>query len=111
MKTRKSTGSLWRILISAIIIFILFYLELPPLNLRSESFWNFLFQCVIILLIINGFGVIRDILSTLHVDGVHGMGGLNLRETSKPFLLGALLLIAIIVIQFLGGRVGHPFFH
>lgn len=111
MKTRKSTGSLWRILISAIIIFILFYLELPPLNLRSESFWNFLFQCVIILLIINGFGVIRDILSTLHVDGVHGMGGLNLRETSKPFLLGALLLIAIIVIQFLGGIVGHPFFH
>lgn len=111
MKTRKLTGSLWRILISAIIIFILFYLELPPLNLRSESFWGFLFQCVVVLLIINGFGVIKDIIATLHMDGVHGMKGLNLRETSKPFLLGALLLIAIIVIQFLGGIVGHPLFH
>ncbi|MDY4969458.1 MAG: CvpA family protein [Lachnospiraceae bacterium] len=111
MKSRKLTGSLWRILISAIIIFILFYLELPPLNPRSEHFWSFLFQCVVVLLIINGFGVIKDILTTLHVDGIHGVGGLNLKETSKPFLLGALLLIAIIVIQFAGGIIGHPFFH
>ncbi len=111
MKTRKFSGILWRILISAIIIFILFYLQLPPLNLRSESFWGFLFQCVVIVLIINGFGVIRDLITTLHVDGIHGAGGINLRETSKPFLMGALLLILIIAVQFLGNIIGHPIFH
>ena len=111
MKSRKFSGTLWRILISAIIIFILFYLELPPLNLRSEHFWSFLLQCVIIILIINGFGVIKDLITTIHMDGVHGVRGMSLRETSKPFLLGALLLAVIIVVQFLGNIVGHPFFH
>lgn len=111
MKTRKFSGILWRVLISAIIILILFYLQLPPLNLRSESFWGFLFQCVVIVLIINGFGVIRDLITTIHVDGMHGISGMNLRETSKPFLMGALLLVFIIAIQFLGNIIGHPIFH
>ena len=111
MKSRNFSGILWRLIISAIIIFGLFYLELPPLNLRSESFWSFLFQCVIIVLVINGFGVMKDIISTVHTDGVHGLGGLSLRNISKPFLMGAVLLVFIIVIQFLGSIVGHPFFH
>lgn len=111
MKQRNFSGTLWRILISALIIFILFYLELPPLNPRSESFWGFLLQCIVIILVVNGFGVIREILNTVHVDGIHGLGSLNLRETSKPFLIGAVALVLVIAVQFLGSIIGHPFFH
>lgn len=111
MRTRNFSGTLWRLIVSAIIIFILFYLELPPLNLRSERFWSFLFQCVVIVLVINGFGVIRNLITSIHINGVHGMGELNLRQTSKSFLLGAFLLIIILAVQFLGNIIGHPFFH
>lgn len=111
MKQQKFSGMIWRVLISALIAFLLFYTELPPLNPRSESFWGFLFQCIIIILIINGFGVIKNILTTIHLDGIHGLGSMNLRETSKPFLIGAAALVLVIAIQFLGGIIGHPFFH
>ncbi len=111
MKKQSFSGTLWRFLISAILIFILYYIELPPLHPRSESFWGFLFQCILILLVINGFSVIRNIFTTIHMEGVHGIRSLNLRQTSKPFFIGAAALVLIVVIQFVGGIIGHPFFH
>ncbi len=111
MKKQTFSHTLWRILISAILIFALYYVELPPLHLRSKNFWGFLFQCIIILLVINGFAVIRDLFSNIQLDGLRGIHAMNLRQTSKPFLIGAIALLLIIAIQFIGNFIGHPLLH
>ncbi|MDO5409143.1 MAG: CvpA family protein [Lachnospiraceae bacterium] len=111
MKKRGFSGFLWRFLICAIVIFGLYYVELPPLHPRSESFWSFLFQAVLVILVVNGAGVIKDLFSAAHAEGIRGFQSFHLREISKPFLIGAGALVLIVVIQFAGSVIGHPIFH
>lgn len=47
-------------LICAVIIFIGFWFLLPPLNIRSSEFWNFIIFCIIVCLLINAFSQITS---------------------------------------------------
>lgn len=111
MKKQPITGTVWRALIAAVLIFLIYFFELPPLNLRSEEFWSFLFQVVVIVLVTMGLEIVRDLILRVQMEGVRGVLSFNFQNASKPFLFGAGLLILTLVIQVLGNVIGHPFFH
>lgn len=111
MKKRNLFSSLWGLILSAVIIFILFYFQLPALNLRSEGFWTFLLECLVVLLIFNGIGVLRQIIETVNTEGIGGLRSLHPGSGSRPFLLGAAAILFILLLQFAGNIIGHPFFH
>lgn len=115
-KAKKSMGFPVRFLISIIVILLLYYFELPPIHLRSKAFWSFLSQCVIILLIANGFGAVKLILKGLaendaSLDSLKRVKQFNLKKLGRPFVVGLALVLFIIVLQFVGDVIGHPFFH
>lgn len=111
MKKQTSLGTPVRFLCSVFLIFSIFYLELPPLNLRSEAFWSFLFQSILIILVINGFGIIKDLFFTVNSQGLRGFKNFDFKTRGKLFLFGAALLVFIVAVQFLGNIIGHPFLH
>lgn len=113
-KAKKSMGLPMRVLLSLVIIFLLYYFELPPIHLRSKAFWSFLSQCVIILLLMNGYSTVKDIVTSLRqnsVDGWKGLKQFNIKKMSRPFVIGLAIVLFIILLQFAGDIIGHPFFH
>ena len=109
---RKPNGSLIpRIGICAIIIFLMYYFELPPINLRSQNFWSFLLQSILVLLVVNGLNVIREIITQSRAEQTIAFHFRDLKQLSKPFFLGAIAVILIFLLQISGSVIGHPFFH
>lgn len=45
----KKVGSiLLRVVLCVLAVGLLFWFQLPPINLRSQAFWSFLFECILI---------------------------------------------------------------
>lgn len=59
------------ILISAIIIFLLYYMMLPAINLKSQDFFIFLILSVLIILTVNFITYMKEFLSGLGNRNVH----------------------------------------
>ncbi len=59
------------ILISAIIIFLLYYMMLPAINLKSQDFFIFLILSVLIILTVNFITYMREFLSSLGNRNLH----------------------------------------
>lgn len=56
------------IVISIVLIFILWYLLLPPFNLSSPSFWIFLFDCFLIVAIVFYFANVNSIIKYRRIE-------------------------------------------
>lgn len=111
MKKQPMNGTVWRALLAAVLIFLIYFFELPPLNLRSQEFWSFLFQVLVIILVTMGLEIVRDLILRLQMEGARSILTFPYRSLGKPFLLGGGLLILTLVIQLAGDVIGHPFFH
>ncbi len=61
MNRLSNAPFLVRLIISIVLIFGLFYVNLPPVNLRSPQFWFFIMQCIIVCIIANFFGAISEV--------------------------------------------------
>ena len=77
MKKRHVSAVLGRIVISAILIFLLFYFMLPPINFKSQDFIIFLILSILILLTVNFVSYMKEFLS--------GLTNSNLRLERDPF--------------------------
>ncbi|MBQ1272435.1 MAG: CvpA family protein [Clostridia bacterium] len=53
---KKALPIVIRVLISAILIFLIFWFALPAINLRSGAFWTFLFWSLLIVVVVNFTG-------------------------------------------------------
>ncbi len=66
MKQRgHKLSGLLKILLTVLLIFLVYWVELPPMNPRSPQFWTFLVFAGAICLIVNFFSTIRDFFYTL----------------------------------------------
>lgn len=65
MKTRNVSSIIVRILISAALIFLLFYSMLPAINPKDKNFFIFLILCILIVLVVNFLSYMKDFLQTL----------------------------------------------
>ncbi len=65
MKTRNASSIIVRILISAVLIFLLFYSMLPAINPKDRNFFIFLILCILIVLVVNFLSCMKDFIQTL----------------------------------------------
>lgn len=71
MKLRQFSSVLSRIIISAVLMFLLFYSMLPAINLRDRNFIIYLIACILIFLVVNFLTYVKDFLQNL--SGGQGM--------------------------------------
>lgn len=65
MKAKNISSMMIRILVSAALMFLLFYSMLPAVNLRDKNFLVFLILCILIFLVVNFLSYTKDFLQTL----------------------------------------------
>lgn len=65
MKAKNISSMVIRILVSAALMFLLFYSMLPAVNLRDKNFLVFLILCILIFLVVNFLSYTKDFLQTL----------------------------------------------
>ena len=109
---KKSLSIVVRILLCLVAEAVFFWFELPPLNLRSEAFWRFLFGSIILCSIILGFSAIVDFFRRrlrdetpprLTKETFRGIG------TSLKIVCGT--LVGIILFSVVSSLIGAQFFN
>lgn len=73
MNAKRITSIISRIVISAILIFLLFYSMLPAINLRDKNFIIFLIACILICLVVNFLSYVKDFIQNMSSGGGIGV--------------------------------------
>lgn len=103
-------------ILSIVVIFLMFWFELPPLNLRSSDFWSFLIQAIIVCVVINAFGYIWKFIKKLG----NSKGGtyaeitgekFSIKKLGKPIVLAIGAAVIIVVFSFVMNTIGSEFFN
>ncbi|MEY8338835.1 CvpA family protein [Lachnospiraceae bacterium 62-35] len=111
MKNKKVSSVLLRILVSAVLIFLMFYTTLPAINLKDKTFITFLIISILIILVVNFLSYVKNFLEGLNRGGMKSFrdpatGRFTFKKSSQdsakadtagPVKYG-LILIAILVI-------------
>lgn len=90
---KKVWPILLRAVISAVIVFLMFWFALPAVNLRSADFWTFLFWSLLVIVAVNFTGNLISFFKNLK-------SGKNIRFV--PFARNALKFLGIPVLAVLG---------
>lgn len=129
MNFKKISSVIVRVLISAVLMFLLFYSMLPAINLHDKNFLVFLIICILIFLVVNFLSYVKDFIGNLSA-GRSGMemvkdpvtGQMVFRKVApqgdrvkinlvKPLKFGFIAIGAIIIIMVVASAVGLRFFN
>ncbi len=128
MKRNKFASVLGRILVSAILIFLLFYTMLPAVNFHDQNFIIFLIISILIVLVVNFLTYVKNFLSSLGernrtvVVGqdpltgapVYGKNPDQPQEPvnlAKPLKYGFILIAGLIAFMAVASIIGIQFFN
>lgn len=125
MNIKKISSVLGRLLISAVLMFLLFYTMLPAINLRSQSFIIYLICCILIFLIVNFLTYVKGFLQNLsgrsqvvlEVDPVTGQQIYKRKKNEekinlvKPLKFGFAAIAILIIFMLLASVVGLRVFN
>ena len=109
---KKIIGRAVRVLLTVLAIFLVFWFNLPPINLRSSEFYSFVVISLIIIYVLNflSVGSVAEVLK----NGGDGISPDRLRstfsglkKTTKVFLIPIVIIIAV---SFIATIIGSPFF-
>lgn len=112
--TKRISSIIVRLIFSIIIIFLVFYVQLPPINLRSTNFWTFLIEVLIIIMVVNFFTFIKNGIfgAFRSKQNTSASSAFNeFKQLGKPMMFTVTAIIAIIALLIIGDVIGHPFFH
>lgn len=120
-KSKGFAGYLVRILLSAVIIFLDFYITLPPINLHSSAFWTFIVSCIIIVVVVNFFTTLSEAIQQItgsyqvktddnNVVHVETGRKVSLKDIGKPIIVAVASILVIIVLGLLANVVGMSIF-
>lgn len=109
---KKVLPAILRILVSLILIFLIFWFTLPPLNLRSPEFWTFAFWSLIIVVVVNFTGKLLSFLRGLkREENVRFIPSAKaaIRSLGIPALIlagvFALMLVFSVVFNVIGAQI------
>ncbi len=110
MKIRLST--IIKSIVSIIVIGVLYWIMLPPLNWRSTDMWTFLVLCIAICTAINfAHKIIEMIVPYVSNRGVVAKKGrVSLKELSLPLKVAVISVVAIVAFSVIGGVTGWALF-
>lgn len=128
MKLKRFSSILTRIIISAVLIFLLFYSMLPAINLKDRNFILFLIACILIFLVVNFLTYVKDFLQNLNTgrgmemarDPVTGQvvfrkksdaGPKNKINMAKPLKFGFIAIGVLVVFMLLASALGLKLFN
>lgn len=128
MKFKRFTSVFGRLLVSVLLMFLLFYISLPAINLRSREFFVYVISCILIFLVVNFLTYVKNLLQSLG-GGQFGMyrdpatgqyvfqknPAAETRDNKvslgKPLKYG-LLVIGVMIVFMIGvSIIGHRFFN
>ena len=116
----KKKSFIWPIvkwLITLIVLFLIFWFELPSLNIRDEAFWSSVIQAIVAIVVINAFDKIAKLFRRVKIrNGVFiENGGDNEKVTfksfGKPIGIALVSIVAIIVLGFVMNIIGAQIFN
>lgn len=107
MKIRLSTIVKW--ILSIVIIGVLYWLMLPPINWRSMEMWTFVAFCIVICTAVNFTHRVIETIAP-HREAVVKKGRIHFKGLSLPLKIVAISLIAIVAFGFIGGVTGWALF-
>lgn len=128
MKHRRIASVVGRIMVSLVLIFLLFYMMLPAVNLHDQNFIVFLIISILIVLVVNFLTYVKNFLSALGQsrrtvvvghDPITGapVYGVNPQESSnpvslaKPLKYGFILIAILVVFMAVASLIGIKFFN
>lgn len=128
MKHRQTVSVAGRILVSLALIFLLFYMMLPAVNLHDQNFIIFLIISILIVLVVNFLSYVKNFLSDLGqrrrtvvvghdpitgapVYGVNPQEAANPVSLAKPLKYGFILTAVLVVFMALASLIGIKFFN
>ena len=126
MKKHNFASAAGRIAVSAILIFLSFYMLLPAVNLRDRNFFQFLILSVLIILVVNFLSFVKDFLSRIlgggmtiaHRDPVTGQTIFEKRprdhspiSLERPLKLGFTVIAVLIAWMCIATVIGMPLFN
>ena len=112
----KKLSVVFKILICAVIEFLLFWFKLPPINLRSPDFWSFVIESIIICTVIFTISSIIEFIrnnKVLHMNGkdVIERGGEAIKSSAKPFKAVLISVAVLIVLTLAMNVIGAKIFN
>lgn len=129
MNKKRIPSIIGRILMSAVIICLLYYMMLPAINPKSQDFFIFLILCILIILTVNFVTYVKEFLSGLGKRGIRMerdpmtgriFFGMEQNPESaprekiamgKPLKYGFTLIAVIVVFMMIASFVGIQFFN
>ena len=117
MKTKSVGTTIIKVVLSLIVLFIMFWFELPAINPRSEDFWSFVAQAIVVCVIINAFGYVISFFKklsgfhnqTVRIEGDHE--NFSFKKLGKPIIFAICLVVIIIALGFVMNIIGAQIFN
>lgn len=105
--------SLVKWLVSLVVIALMYWIMLPPINIKSREFLSFLTFSVIVCVVINAFSQLVDFIkNTSNADTkVLGLPKLNLKSIGKPIKFALIIILAIVVLSGIASVIGAEIFN
>ena len=111
MAKNKAGIRVLRAVLTAVIIFLIFWFTLPPINVRSTEFWNFIMISSAIVYLLNFLtvsGVAAAAAKNASGEPMDVKAAIkNMKTATKVFLIP---IAAILILSFVMTLVGSPFF-
>lgn len=100
-------------IISLVLIALMYWFLLPPINLRSRDFISFLTFSVIICVVINAFSQFIKIFKTPQKTSVNGINvpKISLKGIGKPVKFAIIWVAAVVILSVLASVVGAQIFN
>ena len=95
---KKVWPVLIRALISAVIIFLIYWFALPPINIFSSDFWTFLFACLVVVILVNFTGNLLSFFRTLK-SGTYVSFKPSLKAAFRSMGIPALVIIGTMAVM------------
>ena len=110
---KKVWSILWRVLTCLVVLFGLFWFQLPPIHIKSGEFWRFVFNGIIACVIINGCAGIIEFIRD-HKNGEVQVKGFTLSKLKTlPLALKiiGIVIAAMILLSLIFSLIGAQFFN